>query len=117
MIERGEHACLALESHAPVLAGEKRCRQHLEGDVATEPTIVRPIDLAHSASADHRTDLVGADPDTDRKPCHPVVPADSPIVRDEPSRDSTCSTIAPATSRPVACCNPSHPGMPLTSST
>ena len=33
------------------------------------------------------------------------------------TRPTRCSTIAPATSSPVACCSPRHPGIPFTSST
>jgi hypothetical protein len=33
----------------------------LEGDVAPEPRVLRPIELAHAARADERNDLVWAE--------------------------------------------------------
>ena len=36
-------------------------RQNLDGDVAPEPRVPRPVDLAHPARAERGEDLVGAE--------------------------------------------------------
>ena len=42
-------------------SADERRRQHLDRDVAFEPGIARPVDLAHAARAERREDLVGTD--------------------------------------------------------
>ena len=58
MRERGDRLRLALEARARGRIGGQRGRQNLEGDVAIEFGVPRPIDLAHPARADGGEDLV-----------------------------------------------------------
>ena len=63
MRERGDRLRLALEARAARSASRaRRCGQHLDRDVAAEPRVARPVDLAHAAGAERRHDLVGAEP-------------------------------------------------------
>jgi hypothetical protein len=52
MVQRGEQASLAFKSRAPVLVRRETFREDLEGDVATEARIVRPIDFTHPTGAE-----------------------------------------------------------------
>jgi len=52
MIERGEQLCFALESRKTIGIGGEGGRKDLEGDVAIEPRIARPIHLTHTARAE-----------------------------------------------------------------
>ncbi len=61
MIQRGDGAGFALESIAEVLG------RHLDGDVAADAGIVRAVDDAHSACANLRDDLVGAEAIANRR--------------------------------------------------
>ncbi len=44
--------------------GGERGRQDLDRNVATEPRVVRAVDLAHAAGAERRDDVVRAEPVT-----------------------------------------------------
>ena len=58
MGEGGDSLRLALEARERVrIVGGAR-RQDLQGDVAIEPGVPRPVDLAHPARAQKRGDLV-----------------------------------------------------------
>ena len=59
--QRRHRQRLALEARQPIRVGGKRLRQHLDGDVALQLGIARAVDVAHSAGADVRCDLVGTD--------------------------------------------------------
>src|SRR5580704_14190194 len=61
MIERGQHLGFALESCESLRIASGKVRQNLDGDVAIQPLIVRPIDLAHPAGAERCDDLVGSE--------------------------------------------------------
>ena len=61
MIQCGERLRLAFEPREPVRIGGKELRQDLDGHVAIELRIARPIHLAHSASANGAGDLVRAE--------------------------------------------------------
>ena len=59
MIERRDRARLALEPVAHLgVVGEMR-REDLHRDVAPEPRVLRPVDLAHAAGTERADDLVG----------------------------------------------------------
>ena len=58
MVQRGERLRLALEPGDPVRIGGERVGQDLDGDVAIEPRVTRPIDFAHPAGAKGGDDLV-----------------------------------------------------------
>lgn len=49
---------LAAESFAFLLAGEGGLRQQLEGDVAIEPLLPRPVDDAHGAPPETAGDFI-----------------------------------------------------------
>ncbi len=69
VIQSGEGLGLALEPQQAVGIGGDRLGQHFERDVTFEPQVARAIDLAHSAFAKLREDLVGAETATDGQ-CH-----------------------------------------------
>jgi hypothetical protein len=69
MVERGERARLALESHQPIGIVRERLRQDLERDIAPEPGVAGAIDLAHAAGANDGDDLVRPDARA-RGECH-----------------------------------------------
>ncbi len=50
-----------LEAAKAIRVLREGCRQHLDRDLAPEPRIPRPIDLAHTPRADRAEDLVGAE--------------------------------------------------------
>jgi hypothetical protein len=78
VVERGDHARLALESRARVgVAGNVR-RQQLDGDAAIEPRVARPVDVAHATRADRCDDLVRPKPSA-RFEVHCVIR--TPILR------------------------------------
>ena len=58
VVESGDGACLALEAREPLGIAGHVGREHLEGDVAREPGVASPIDLAHAASAERGRDLI-----------------------------------------------------------
>ena len=52
---------LALEPRERVGIGRDGLRQHLDRDVAIQLPVARAVDLPHSARAQRREDLVGAE--------------------------------------------------------
>src|SRR5688572_26182154 len=58
VIERREDARLALETDHPIGIGGERIRKDLDGDAAVQLRVLCAIDLAHSARAKGRPDLV-----------------------------------------------------------
>ena len=61
MIQRCQHARLALESTDPFWIRREGSRQHLDGHLAPELGVPRPVDLAHPTRAEQRLNLVGAE--------------------------------------------------------
>ena len=61
MIQCREQFGFSLETGRSIWIGGKCIRQDLEGDVALEPGVLRPVDLTHPARADGRDDFVGAE--------------------------------------------------------
>src|SRR5262249_43646458 len=60
--ERSDGAGLALEAADEVGVGKESLRQDLDRHLAAEARVLRPVDLSHSALAERRADLVGAQP-------------------------------------------------------
>ena len=58
VVERGHGARLALEATASAGIARHVGGQDLEGDVASEPGVTRPVDLAHAARAEGAPHLV-----------------------------------------------------------
>ena len=54
MVQRGEDFRFALESGHPFRVSRERLGQDLDGDVAIEPRVARPIHFAHAAGAERR---------------------------------------------------------------
>ena len=52
MVEGSDQLCLSLESSPRFVIVCERCRDHLDGHVASERQIARAMDLAHAAFAD-----------------------------------------------------------------
>ena len=69
MIERGDGARLLHEADLAIAVRHHLGAQHLQRDVAPQPGIVRPVDGAHAALAQHADQLVGADA-TSWNECH-----------------------------------------------
>ena len=67
MVQRGGGACFLFESAEAIDVSRKCDRQHFDRDVASQPRVARPVDLAHAAGADGREDFVGAEPVTGRQ--------------------------------------------------
>ena len=67
MRERGHRAGLALEARERVRVGGHGRRHDLDGDVAFEPRVARPVDLAHAAGADGGQNLVRTETGTGSK--------------------------------------------------
>src|SRR5262245_29816395 len=61
MIQRRRGARFLLKAAKTIGIGRQRGRQDLDRDVATQPRVARPIDLAHSPSADGIEDFVGTE--------------------------------------------------------
>ena len=61
MAELRDGLRLTLEARPPRGVVHHGGRQHLDRDVAVEPRIVRPVDLAHPARAEQAHDFVGAE--------------------------------------------------------
>lgn len=59
---RREHLRLALESRQSIRIVRQCIGEDLDGDVALQPRVARAVDLAHSARANERGDLVRAEP-------------------------------------------------------
>jgi hypothetical protein len=51
---------LVLEARADCGLGGEMLRPHLDRDVASEPRVMRSLDLAHAPRAERGRDLVGA---------------------------------------------------------
>jgi hypothetical protein len=58
MVERGEQSRLTLEPRAAIRVPDERFGQDLDGDIATELHVARPVDVAHPAGAKQRADFV-----------------------------------------------------------
>lgn len=61
MRERGDGLCLPLESLQCLGIGVEVARQNLEGHIAVELRVARPIHLAHAPCAEWAQDLVRAE--------------------------------------------------------
>ncbi len=61
MVQGGEQPRLALEAREPLGVLAELFGQGLDRDVAVELAVSRAADFPHSAAADRRDDLVGAD--------------------------------------------------------
>ena len=61
MIQRREDFGFALEAREPIGIRGERGRQDLDGDLALQLRVGRPIHLAHAAFADLRGDFVDAE--------------------------------------------------------
>ena len=61
VVQRRDGARLLLEASDAVGVGITPRRQYLDGDVAAEARVVRAVDLAHSAPAEERHDVVRAE--------------------------------------------------------
>jgi hypothetical protein len=61
MIERREDLRLPLEAREPLRVGRQRLGEHLDRDLAIEPGVARPVDLAHAPLTDGREDFVRTD--------------------------------------------------------
>jgi len=61
MIERGQHASLAVEPSSTVWVSQKYFGQDLDRDVASEPCVAGAIDLAHASGPEERDDFIRAD--------------------------------------------------------
>ena len=67
MRERGDGLGLALESGERFGVAGELVGQDLDRDVALQPRVARPVDLAHPARAERGEDLVGAEAGTGRQ--------------------------------------------------
>ena len=54
MVQRRNRARLLLKSAHPILVGDERTRQNLEGDLPPQAEILGEIDLPHAAGAERR---------------------------------------------------------------
>src|SRR5262245_54357057 len=61
MIEHRHGLRLALEAREALGVSRESGRQDLDGDVAVESAVARPVDLTHPARAESGDDLVGSD--------------------------------------------------------
>ena len=61
MVQRREQLRLALESRQPFRIPGHRFRENLDGDIAVQLRVPRPVDLAHASRAERRQDFVGAE--------------------------------------------------------
>jgi hypothetical protein len=61
MIERCERFGLALKAGEALGVHSQRLRQDLEGDLALQGSVPRPIDLTHAASTQGAGELIGAE--------------------------------------------------------
>ncbi len=61
VIQRREHAGLALEAAAPIGRVGHRLGKQLHRDFTTEPQVLRPIHFAHASRANRGKNFVGAD--------------------------------------------------------
>ena len=61
VIQRGEESSLPLEPRDPVRIGRERLGEDLDGNVAIEPRVPRPIHFPHAAGPERGVNLVRAD--------------------------------------------------------
>ena len=61
MVQRREHFGFALKASQPIVIGRDGRRQDLDGDLALQPRVGGPIDLAHAALAEQGSDFVDAE--------------------------------------------------------
>ena len=61
MVQRGEHFRFALKTREPIVVSRERRRQDLDGDLALQLRVGRPIHLPHPAFADLGGDFVDAE--------------------------------------------------------
>jgi hypothetical protein len=61
VVQRRQGPRLALETRNAVGIRSKRLRENFDRDIAVEPSVPRPVDLAHAAGADRRQDFVNAE--------------------------------------------------------
>src|SRR6516165_9793532 len=66
MAQGSDALCLTLETGAAFRGASRRIREDLEGNVAFQSRIARPIHLAHAAGAERRQNLISAEPSA----CH-----------------------------------------------
>ena len=62
MVQDPRCARFLLETAEAIRVSRKGGWKHLDGDLAAEPRVPRPIDLSHPARADGREDFVGTEP-------------------------------------------------------
>ena len=62
MVDGREHPRLAFEPRNAARVARELLGQHLDGDVAAELAVARPVDLAHAADAEQVDDLVRTEP-------------------------------------------------------
>jgi hypothetical protein len=58
IVQRGNRACLVLEALPRFRISRERDGEHLDGDGAIEPGVVRAVDLAHTARTKRGYDFV-----------------------------------------------------------
>jgi hypothetical protein len=63
MVQRSERFRFALKASESIVIRRQGPRQNLDGDVAIEPRVPRPIDLAHAAGPEGGKNLVRAEAD------------------------------------------------------
>ena len=61
MIQGREHFRFALKPCEPALVSRNRRRQDLDGDLAFELRVGRPVDLAHAAGTDGGDHFIGTE--------------------------------------------------------
>ena len=74
MVERRQHARLALEARQHVGPRAELGREQLDRDLAPEPAVARAVDLAHAAATEQAEDTVAGEPRSrleDRARRHP----------------------------------------------
>src|SRR4029453_17074408 len=62
VIQDARGPSLLLEALEAIRVAREGGREYLDGDVAAQARIFRPVHLAHSPRADRRDDLVGSEP-------------------------------------------------------
>ena len=67
MIEGGERLCLALEAGDGIGICRRELGKNLDRDVAIQPAVARPVDVAHPTGANRRENLVRSDPGARQK--------------------------------------------------
>ena len=60
MVERGQHPRFALKTRQALGVVYESCRQHFDGDVASQFAVGCPIDLSHATRAQGGTDFVSS---------------------------------------------------------